>query len=90
MFRELVELFRQFLQERREVILKEKLLRRWAKDENFEAASELFRIFTNSNSDTVIEIDVPGKFKIRFFRDMNGEVARDRISEDEMLLGHRP
>lgn len=89
MIRELISLFKQFLKERREAILKERLLRRWAKDENYEAAAELFKIFTDSNSDAVMEIEVPGKFKLRYFRDVEGNFKEERLTEDEIFLGRR-
>lgn len=89
MIRELISLFKQFLKERRESILKERLLRRWAKDENYEAAAELFKIFTDSNSDAVMEIEVPGKFKLRYFRDVEGNFKEERLTEDEIFLGRR-
>lgn len=89
MLRELISLFKQFLKERRESILKERLLRRWAKDENYEAAAELFKIFTDSNSDAVMEIEVPGKFKLRYFRDVEGNFKEERLTEDEIFLGRR-
>ncbi len=89
MIKELIGLFRQFLKENREEILKQKLLRSWAKDENFEAASELFKIFTDSNSDAVMEIDVPGKFKVRYYRDIEGNLKQERLSDEEYFLGRR-
>lgn len=89
MIKELIGLFRQFLKDNREDILKQKLLKSWAKDENFEAASELFKIFTDSNSDAVMEIDVPGKFKVRYYRDIEGNLKQERLSDDEYFLGRR-
>lgn len=89
MIKELIGLFRQFLKDNREDILKQKLLKSWAKDENFEAASELFKIFTDSNSDAVMEIDVPGKFKVRYYRDIEGNLKQERLSDEEYFLGRR-
>lgn len=89
MIKELIGLFRQFLKENREDILKQKLLKSWAKDENFEAASELFKIFTDSNSDAVMEIDVPGKFKVKYYRDIEGNLKQERLSDEEYFLGRR-
>jgi len=89
MLKELIGLFRQFLKDNREDILKQKLLKSWAKDENFEAASELFKIFTDSNSDAVMEIDVPGKFKVKFYRDIEGNLKQERLSDEEYFLGRR-
>ena len=67
MMKELIRLFRQFLVEKKEERLKANLIKNWCKDENYEAAAQLFKIFTDSNSDVVMEIDVPSKFKIRIF-----------------------
>lgn len=89
MLRELISLFKQFLKERREDILKQKLLKGWAKDSNFEAAAELFKIFTDSNSDAVMEIEVPGKFKVRYFRDVEGNFKQERLSDEEYYLGRK-
>jgi len=89
MLKDLISLFKQFLRDRREDILKQKLLKSWAKDENFEAASELFKIFTDSNSDAVMEIDVPGKFKVKFYRDIEGNLKQERLSDEEYFLGRR-
>lgn len=89
MIRELISLFKQFIKERRESILKERLLRRWAKDENYEAAAELFKIFTDNHSDTVMEIEIPGKFKVRYLRDVEGNFKEEKMTDDEIFLGRR-
>lgn len=89
MMKELIRLFRQFLTEKKEERLKANLIKNWCKDENYEAAAELFKIFTDSNSDVVMEIDVPSKFKIRIFRDVEGKVREERLTEDELFLGRR-
>jgi hypothetical protein len=36
-----------------------------------------------------MEIDVPSKFKIRIFRDVEGKVREERLTEDELFLGRR-
>ena len=89
MLRELIRLFNEFRKERREEILKARLIRGWAKDENYEAAAELFKIFTDNNSDVVMEIDVAGKVHVRLYRDIDGNLKQERLDEDEIYLGRR-
>lgn len=89
MIQELIRLFRQFLTEKKEERLKAALIKSWCKDENYEAAAQLFKIFTDSNSDVVMEIDVPSKFKVKIYRDLDGKVREERFTEDELFLGRR-
>lgn len=89
MLRELIRLLKQFRIEKREEILKLKLIKGWLKDSNYEYASQLFQIFTEKNSDVVMEIETPNGIKLKIYRDIEGNVKEDRMTADEMMLGHR-
>jgi hypothetical protein len=36
-----------------------------------------------------MEIEVPGKFKVRYFRDVEGNFKQERLSDEEYYLGRR-
>lgn len=89
MIREILKLFKEFRAERKELLIKEKLMRRWVKDENYELASQLFALFTEKHDDTVLEIKTPNGLCMRMYRDVTGAVREERMTEDEVFLGRR-
>lgn len=52
-------------------------------------ASQLFAIFTEKNSDVVLELKTPNGVELRIYRDTNGTIKEERLTEDEKLLGRR-
>lgn len=89
MLRELIRLLREFRKEKREEILKVRLMKSWVKDQNYEMASQLFAIFTEKGADAVMEIETPNGLKLRVYRDVDGKVREERMTEDELFLGRR-
>lgn len=70
-------------------MIKQRLLKSWVKDENYEMASQLFAIFTEKNSDIVLELKTPNGVELRIYRDTNGTIKEERMTDDERLLGRR-
>ena len=89
MLKEIIGLLREFRKEKREEILKVSLLKSWVKDQNYEMASQLFAIFTEKGADAVMEIETPNGLKLRIYRDVDGKVREERMTEDELFLGRR-
>lgn len=89
MLKELIRLLREFRKEKREEILKVRLIKSWVKDQNYEMASQLFAIFTEKGADAVMEIETPNGLKLRIYRDVDGKVREERMTEDELFLGRR-
>ena len=89
MWRDLLKLFKEFRAERKELLIKERRMRRWVKDQNYEMASQLFAIFTEKSEDVVMELETPNGLKLRIYRDVEGKVREERMTEDELFLGRR-